>query len=170
MIRQDTLENPVKLVYLGIGSNLGNRKKNIEKAKFQLIKNNIKIKKISSFYESLSWPDPENPTFLNIVVEVSTNLNPIKLLQICKEIEVYLGRKKRVKNSPRECDIDILDYKRRKIRGKVILPHPRLHKRNFVLFPLFEINKAWKHPIYKHDIKSLISSLPNSDIRFIKQI
>ena len=97
MIRQDTLENPAKSVYLGIGSNLGNKKKNIEKAKFQLIKNNIKIKKISSFYESLSWPDPENPTFLNIVVEVSTNLNPIKLLQICKEIEVYLGRKKELK-------------------------------------------------------------------------
>ena len=170
MINQDISENLAKHIYLGIGSNLGNRKKNIEQAKFRLIENNVKIIQSSSLYESLSWPDPENPTFLNIVVEVSTNVDPIKLLQICKEIEVYLGRKKRVKNSPRECDIDILDYNGRKIRGKVILPHPRLHKRNFVLFPLFEINKAWKHPIYKHDIKSLISSLPNSDIRFIKQI
>ena len=164
------LENPVEPIYLGIGSNLGNRKKNIEKAKFQLIKNNIKIKKISSFYESLSWPDPENPTFLNIVVEVSTNLNPIKLLQKCKEIEVDLGRKKRVKNSPRECDIDIIDYNNKKMIGDVILPHPNMHKRNFVLFPLFELNKAWKHPVYKHDIKSLILLLSNKDIRSIKQI
>ena len=170
MINQDISENLAKHIYLGIGSNLGNRKKNIEQAKFKLIENNVKIIESSSLYESLSWPDPEKPTFLNIVIEVSTNLDPIKLLQICKEIEVYLGRKKRVKNSPRECDIDILDYKRRKLRGKVILPHPLLHKRNFVLFPLFEINKAWKHPIYKHDIKSLISLLSNSDIRFIKQI
>ena len=63
MIKQDILENQVKNFYLGIGSNLGNRKKNIEKAKFQLIKNNIKILKSSSYYESLSWPDPKNQNF-----------------------------------------------------------------------------------------------------------
>ena len=77
VIKQDILENQVRSIYLGIGSNLGNRKKNIEKAKFQLIKNNIKILKSSSYYESLSWPDPKKPKFLNIVLEIFTNQNPI---------------------------------------------------------------------------------------------
>ena len=88
---------------------------------------------------------------------------------LCKKIEIDIGRKKRSKNSPRECDIDILDYNCKKANGRVILPHPRLHKRNFVLLPLFEINKAWKHPILKQDIKTLILSLSNRDIRSIKQ-
>ena len=164
------LESPVKSIYLGIGSNLGNRKKNIEKAKFQLIKNNIKILKSSNYYESLSWPDFRKPKFLNIALEISTFLDPLSLLKVCKMIEKKLGRKKSLKNSPRECDIDILDYKNRKTKEQIILPHPRMHKRNFVLLPLFEINKAWKHPLKKQDIKTLISTLSNRDIRSIKQI
>ena len=110
MIRQDTSEKQVKSIYLGIGSNLGNKKENIEKAKFKLTKNKIKILKSSSFYQSLSWPNQKHPKFLNIVIQVSTNLKPLKLLEISKEIEVDLGRKRSVKNSPRECDIDLIDY------------------------------------------------------------
>ena len=85
MIKQDILENQVKSIYLGIGSNLGNRKKNIEKAKFELIKNNIKILKSSNYYESLSWPDPKKPKFLNIVLKIKTNLISKKLLKTCKK-------------------------------------------------------------------------------------
>ena len=170
MTRQDTSENQAKSIYLGIGSNLGNKLNNIEKAKFQLIQNNIRILRSSSFYESLSWPNPNNPKFLNIVIKICTNLSALKLLQICKKIETNLGRKKTLKNSPRECDIDIIDYKNKKINGIAILPHPRMHKRNFVLIPLFEINRAWIHPVLKLDIKSLIFSLSNRDIRSIKQI
>ena len=80
------LEDPVKSIYLGIGSNLGNRKKNIEKAKFQLIKNDIKILKSSNYYESLSWPDTRKPKFLNIALEISTFLDPFNLLKKCKII------------------------------------------------------------------------------------
>ena len=81
-----------------------------------------------------------------------------------------LGRKKTVKNSPRECDIDLIDYGNIKIANKIILPHPRMHTRNFVLLPLYEINKNWKHPVTKQHIKKLILSLPNKDITSIKQI
>ena len=81
-----------------------------------------------------------------------------------------MGRKKKPKNSPRKCDIDIIDYKSKKINAELILPHPRMHKRNFVLFPLFEINKDWKHPILKLNIKQLIYTLSNSDIRTINKI
>jgi len=164
------LENPVKSIYLGVGSNLGDKRKYIEQAKLRLLQNNIKIKKTSSFYESLSWPNPDNPKFLNIVLEVVTDLSPIKLLNICKKIEVSLGRKKRSKNAPRECDIDLLDYNGKKIDKNIILPHPRMHIRNFVLLPLYELNKAWIHPDLKLPIKKLILSLGNKDIRSIKQI
>ena len=170
MIKQDISENQVKSIYLGIGSNLGNKINNIEKAKFHLIQNKIEILKSSSFYESLSWPNPNNPKFLNIVIKIRTNLSALKLLQICKKIEVNLGRKKTLKNSPRECDIDIIDYNNKKINSIIHLPHPRMHERNFVLIPLFEINRAWMHPVLKLDIKSLIFSLSNRDIRSIKQI
>ena len=164
------LENQVKTVFLGIGSNLGNKKNNIELAKYGLIQNNIKIEKSSNYYESLSWPNPKNPKFLNIVLIIKTNLTPIKLLHICKKIEVSLGRKKRGKNAPRECDIDIIDYNNQKENTEIILPHPRMSKRNFVLFPLYEVDKAWTHPISGKPIKKLILSLSNRDIRSIKQI
>ena len=164
------LENQAKTVYLGIGSNLGNKKRNIEKAKFELIQNNIWIEKSSNYYETLSWPNPKNPKFLNIVLKIKTNLAPVKLLHICKKIEVFLGRKKREINAPRECDIDIIDYNRQNTNSKIILPHPRMSERNFVLLPLYELDKAWTHPISGQPIKKLILSLSNRDIRSIKQI
>ena len=170
MIKQDISENQVKSIYLGIGSNLGDKKKNIEKAKFELIKRNIKIIKSSNFYESLSWPNPNNPKFLNIVLEIKTNMTPLDLMKKNKEIEINLGRVKLAKNSPRTCDIDIIDYNKIIKNNKIILPHPRMHNRNFVLLPLFEINKNWKHPILKLNIKSLILSLSNRAITSIKQI
>ena len=156
------------MIYLGIGSNLGNRKKNIEKAKFNLINNNIKILRSSSYYESLSWPNPKKPKFLNVVLSVYTNLKPSKLIKICKKIEKDLGRKKTQKNSPRICDIDILDYRNKRIFSELILPHPRMHKRNFVLVPLFEVSKSWVHPLKKTSIKDLINSLKIEELRAIK--
>jgi len=163
-------ENPVKVIYLGIGSNLGNRKKNIEMTKFKLVANNVEIIKTSSYYESLSWPNQNNPKFINIIVKVKTRYTPLELIQKCQNIEKEMGRKKSPKNSPRVCDIDIIDYKNKEINRGLILPHPRMHTRNFVLLPLFEIDKDWKHPVLKHNIKKLILSLSNSDIRSIKQI
>ena len=163
-------ENPAKAIYLGIGSNLGNKRRNIENAKLNLLKNNISILESSSYYESLSWPNQKNPKFLNIVIKIKTNFTPLELIRKCKEIEIKLGRKKMPKNSPRVCDIDIIDFKNQKMKKDLILPHPRMHIRNFVLLPLFEIDKDWKHPVLKLNIKKLISSLSNSDIRSIKQI
>ena len=120
MIKPDISENQVKTIYLGLGSNLGNKLKNIEKAKFELISNNIKILRSSNYYESLSWPNPKNPKFLNIVLNVSTFLKPLELLKVCKNIEIKLGRKKSFINAPRLCDIDIIDYNHRRIISKII--------------------------------------------------
>ena len=170
MIRQDIYENQANKVFLAIGSNLGNRFRNIELAKIMLSDNRIKILKSSSFYETLSWPNIKNPKFLNVVLEIETNLRPLSLLDLCKKIEKSLGRKKSKKNSPRVCDIDILDYGKRNENNGINLPHPRLHQRNFVLIPLFEISKKWTHPKSKDHIKTLILKLSKKDITSIKQI
>ena len=170
MIRQDIYENQANKVFLAIGSNLGDRFRNIELAKIMLSDNRIKILKSSSFYETLSWPNIKNPKFLNVVLEIETNLRPLSLLNLCKKIEKFLGRKKSKKNSPRVCDIDILDYAKRNENNGINLPHPRLHQRNFVLIPLFEISKKWTHPKSKDHIKTLILKLSKKDITSIKQI
>ena len=163
-------EKQAKIIYLSIGSNLGNRKKNIEKTKFKLYSKGINIIRSSNYYETLSWPNPKNPKFYNIILKASSDLKILELLKICKQIETSLGRKKAPKNSPRTCDIDIIDYNQKFSANGINIPHPRMHLRNFVLIPLFEIEKTWKYPNSKLYIKNLIFSLSNSDIRSIKLV
>ena len=170
MIKQDISGNQARNIYLAIGSNLGNRKLNIERTKFHLNEKLIKLIKSSEYYETPSWPDPKKPKFLNIVIKVKCNFEPNDLLKICKTIEVKLGRKKALKNSPRVCDIDIIDFNGLISKKKLILPHKLMHKRSFVLLPLFEIEKQWLHPIFKTYVKKLIYYLPNKDIRSIKKV
>ena len=158
------------MLYIGVGSNLGSRINNIEKAKSFLFLNGINIIKSSSYYETLSWPEPSMPKFINIVIQSDTNLSPKKLLDKFKYIEKKLGRKKDLKNSPRTCDIDIISYDKKILAGDISIPHTRMHKRNFVLIPLYELDKNWFHPKLKSNIKKLIFSLPIKDIRSIKQI
>ena len=158
------------MIYIGIGSNLGNRIKNITKTKYFLDLHGINITKSSSYYETLSWPDPNKPKFINIVVQSNTKASPEKLLKIFKSIEKKLGRKKKSKNSPRTCDIDIISYNQKILTGNITIPHKRMHRRNFVLIPLFELNKNWFHPKTNENIKKLIFSLSIKDIRSIKQI
>ena len=170
MTKQDTLENQAKKIFLGIGSNLGNRIANIEKAKSILLENDINLISLSSFYETPSWPDPNKPRFINVVLKVTCEYEPLELLNLCKNIEKKIGRKKAPKNSPRICDIDIIDFDRLVLNDGLNLPHLRMHERNFVLFPLFEIERSWMHPVKKINIKKLIFSLPSKDIRSINKI
>tara|TARA_S200000501_G_scaffold359455_1_gene385363 strand:- start:361 stop:837 length:477 start_codon:yes stop_codon:yes gene_type:complete len=158
------------MIYLGIGSNLGNKIDNIERAKSLLCLNGINIIRTSSYYESLSWPNHRKPKFINIIIESNTQLSPIKLLEIIKSIEKKLGRKKTLKNSPRTCDIDIISYNQKVMQGDINIPHKRMNKRNFVLIPLFELNKKWVHPKTNDSIEKLIFSLPIKDITSIKKI
>ena len=175
MIKQDISENLVNVVFLSIGSNIGNKRRNIEKAKFLLMKSSIKIIKSSNIYETYAWPNKNHPKFYNVVIKIITKLKPVNLFFVIKEIEKKLGRKKTLVNRPRTCDIDILDYKGQIYKlyannNKLIIPHPSLHSRNFVLFPLFEIEKNWKHPLKKIKIRDLIGKLSNSSLYSIKQI
>ena len=158
------------MVYIGIGSNLGNRINNIENAKYLLEFNGINILKSSNYYETLSWPDAKKPKFINIVVRSNTKTSPYKLLEIFKTIEKKLGRSKGLKNSPRTCDIDIISYRNKIISNNIKIPHERMSQRNFVLIPLFEIAPNWIHPKTNKSIKKLIFSLPIKDITSINNI
>ena len=168
------LEKQAKTVFLSIGSNLGNKKKNIEHSKILLKSNNIEIVKTSKNYETQSWPDKKKPKFINIVLKVRTKFTAKNLLKKCLEIEKKIGPKRNKKNEPRVCDIDIIDYNgqiiKKSSKNYLILPHPEMHKRNFVLIPLFDINKSWFHPLKKTNIINLIKSLKIEDIRSIKVI
>ena len=175
MKKQDILGSRVSTVFLSLGSNLGNRCLNIEKAKFLLATNKITITKCSNYYETNSWPNNNFPKFLNIILKIKTKLDPFSLLMIIKDIEKKLGRKNKPKNYPRKCDIDIIDYDSRCFslnfnNTKLRIPHPRLHNRNFVLVPLFEISKNWKHPKFKLNISKLITNISAADLRNIKLI
>jgi len=173
VIKQDSSENLAKIVYLAIGSNLGDKRLNIEKAKSNLQDNHIRILKCSNDYETNSWPNKNNPKFINIVLKVKTIQSPINLLKIINMIELKLGRIRSKKNAPRTCDIDIIDYDKKILNTrnrKLILPHPSIETRNFVLLPLFEIEQSWKHPKTKINIVKLINSLPIKDLRSIKRI
>jgi 2-amino-4-hydroxy-6-hydroxymethyldihydropteridine diphosphokinase len=170
--KQDTSENRAKSAYLALGSNLGNKINNIEMAKLELAKYQIKILKSSSNYVSESWPDRTKPNYINIVIKIITMLTPIELLKACNLVELKLGRARKKINEPRTCDIDIIDYNKKiLIKNKqLILPHPRMNKRNFVLLPLFEIEKSWIHPESKINIVNLINFLPVKELRSIKQL
>ena len=168
------LEKRAKIVFLSIGSNLGNKKNNIDLVKSKLIINDIKKIKSSKNYETLSWPNKKNPKFINIVLKVKTFLSPHELMKKCLYIEKELGRERNKKNEPRICDIDIIDYDKIILKStrneNLYIPHPKMHKRNFVLLPLYEIAKTWIHPIKKAGIKDLINALDVDDLRTIKII
>ena len=127
--------------YLGIGSNLGNRRKNIKKALDYLAKTKgIKIEKTSRIYETEPVGGPAQRKFLNAAIKIKTSLTPQLFLKIIKKIEKDLGRRKTVRFGPREIDLDILLYGNKIIKRRdLTIPHPRMFEREFVLKPLREI-------------------------------
>ena len=152
------------MIHINIGSNLssvfGDKFKNINIAIDLLFALKIKIIKISDIYETPSYPNKKNPKFLNIGVLISCNFNPTELLKNLKLIEKKIGRIKAHKNEPRVCDIDKIDFNGLiKETNSLNLPHQRCHLRNFVLYPIKEIDPDWKHPILKKNIDLLIHEL-----------
>tara|TARA_Y100000741_G_C17996096_1_gene454122 strand:- start:62 stop:577 length:516 start_codon:yes stop_codon:yes gene_type:complete len=152
------------MIYLNIGSNLaslnGGRKYNIEKAIDYLKELKFNLIKISSFYETPSYPNKSDPKFINLCVKLQTSLKPVDFLKKLKIIEIELGRSRTKKNEPRTCDIDIIDYNGEIIKNNdLTIPHPRLHLRNFVIYPLREIEPNWIHPIFNKKIDNFFLKL-----------
>ncbi len=152
------------MIHLNIGSNLdskhGSRFDNISIAISLLINSKIKIIKISNFYETPSYPNQNFPKFLNVGLIINCEYNYLSLFKIIKKIEKKLGRIRSRKNDPRIIDIDIIDFKSKTQKTKELtLPHPRCHLRNFVLYPILQIDPNWSHPVLKKNVQYLINNL-----------
>ena len=152
------------MIHLNIGSNLnsihGSRFDNISIAINLLIQLNLKIEKISNFYETPSYPNQKLPKFLNIGILGNYNSSCLELLKSITSIQKKIGRFKSKKNDPRVIDIDIVDFNGLiENSNNIILPHPRAHLRNFVLYPILEIDPKWSHPVFKKNPQFLINNL-----------
>ncbi len=146
-------------VYLGLGSNLGNRQDNLDRA-LDFLSQRLRVVSISSLYDTEPVGNIEQPRFLNLVCQVYTRLAPNELLALAKGIESKLGRVSGKSNVPRPIDIDILFYDNQVIETpELVIPHPRLTERAFVLIPLAEIAPNLVHPVNGKTVKELKRSV-----------
>lgn len=153
--------------YLSLGSNLGDKKENLDKA-VELLKkhNNIQVIKVSSYYETQPVGYTDQDLFLNIAVEIETSLSPYELLEYCSEIEQILKRRRIIRWGPRTIDVDILLYDNFISNDeRLTIPHPRMTERAFVIVPLYEIAKDIR--IKGQDINSILKKLKKEGIRKI---
>jgi 2-amino-4-hydroxy-6-hydroxymethyldihydropteridine diphosphokinase len=156
------------VVFLALGSNIGNRLANLKAALGNLTPQ-MAVKNKSSVYETPPWGFTEQAPFLNQVVMVNTYLTPEALLSHLKRLETALGRVPSFQNGPRLIDIDILFYDDLMIDTHTIaIPHPRLHERAFVLVPLAEIAPDLVHPVLGRPIHELLDDVDRSDIKLFK--
>jgi len=154
-------------IYIGLGSNLGNRLANIRKAIELMKQEGIEIVKESSIYETEPVGYKEQGWFLNSVVKARTQFSPEGLWKRLEKIEKVMGREREIKWGPRIIDLDILFYGNKVLNGKQLqIPHPELHKRRFVLLPLKEIAPELVHPVLNKTIGEILGELEdNSEVR-----
>ncbi len=147
-----------KTIYLSLGSNIGDRGKNLYTAIAALAGANVRVTRVSSFYETEPVDLREQPWFLNCVVEVATEISALDLLHAVGEIESRMGSKKLVPKGPRLIDLDILLYGDETIDAPELqVPHPRMLLRRFVLVPLAEIAPSLQHPSWKGTAKEMLA-------------
>tara|TARA_A100000164_G_scaffold292401_1_gene265979 strand:- start:908 stop:1417 length:510 start_codon:yes stop_codon:yes gene_type:complete len=152
------------MIHLNVGSNLnsiyGSKYKNISIAINLLDGLNLKIKKISNFYETPSYPNRRLPKYTNVGLFAENYTDHNVLIEKISLVEKKIGRIKTKKNEPRVCDIDIIDFNGLVQNDRLLkLPHPRCHMRNFVLYPIKEIDPNWIHPILNKNVDFLINDL-----------
>jgi 2-amino-4-hydroxy-6-hydroxymethyldihydropteridine diphosphokinase len=150
----------MSIVYIGIGSNLGNREHNCRRAIELLGQRGVRVRKRSSLYETEPWGVKDQPRFLNMVIEIETELNPQELLEVLKNAETEVGRQKTFTWGPRIIDLDILFYNDLIVNeDNLKIPHPFMHERDFVLRPLVEIAPELRHPLLKMSVRELFNRL-----------
>jgi 2-amino-4-hydroxy-6-hydroxymethyldihydropteridine diphosphokinase len=153
--------------HIGLGSNIGKRKKNLEHSILLLKENGVQIVRESSIYETSPVGMAEQPWFLNQVLEIQTELEPEALLELVKNTEEQMGRKSAPAKGPRCIDIDILLAEDKIVhREGLIIPHPEMARRNFVLVPLKEIAPETIHPVLDERIEDIWKN--NIDTSIVK--
>lgn len=153
----------MSLVYLALGSNLGEREANLRAARERLA-TQVRILKTSAVCETEPWGFREQPAFLNQVLKGRTALEPLELLDFLKSIEAALGREANFRYGPRVIDLDILFYGRQVLdTQRLQIPHPRLHERAFVLVPLAEIAPGLIHPVLRKRVSTLLRDAAGKD-------
>jgi 2-amino-4-hydroxy-6-hydroxymethyldihydropteridine diphosphokinase len=156
-------------VFLGVGTNLGNRMSNLETAQ-KAISAFVTIEKVSKVYKTAPWGMLDQPDFLNQVWEASTSLNPVELLQRIQQLEIDLGRKPSVLYGPRLIDIDILLFSNLILKSAdLVIPHPHISERAFVLAPLADLEPDLIIPGLKHTVKELLSSHKNWEAKLARK-
>jgi 2-amino-4-hydroxy-6-hydroxymethyldihydropteridine diphosphokinase len=144
-------------VYLSLGTNIGDRAANLKEAVASLPPQ-MTVKKKSNVYETPPWGYTEQDAFLNQVVQVTTYLEPEPLLKHLKRLEVALGREPTFRYGPRLIDIDILFYDDLVFKSpSLIIPHPNVHERGFVLLPMMDIAPDHVHPVNRKSIREMVS-------------
>jgi len=152
----------MSIIYLSLGSNLGDRLATIKKA-LRMLESRVDVRSVSSVYETEPWGLKNQPLFLNLVCSGQTDLTPYALLDFVKGIEQQLGRQSAVRYGPRPIDIDILFYDRRIFRSsRLEIPHPRLADRAFVLYPLADIAPDLEHPVTGKTVCAMLAALEES--------
>ncbi len=156
-------------VYLALGTNLGNRLANLNAA-IKLLSQSSVINLQSSIYETPPWGYTDQPAFLNMAVKAETDLDAASLLKRLKQVEAEVGRVESFRWGPRQIDIDILFYDDLIFESEsLIIPHPRLHERAFVLVPLTDIAPDFVHPILKKTIKELLAQMDSTEIKLFSK-
>jgi len=159
---------PREIVFIGFGSNLGNRLDFCDRAITLLgLLPASQVTGVSSLYETEPLPenDPGPQWFLNGVVRLETELPPLRLLEVCREVEKALGRDPEHRSGPRTLDLDMLLYGARVIQESgLTVPHPRLHLRRFVLTPLAELDPDLRHPVLDKTVRALLAELHDPSV------
>lgn len=144
-------------IYLLLGSNLGNSRVQISKAIVRIEKHIGKVHRKSDFYYTAAWGNTEQPDFLNQVIIVESSLVPLETMRTILKIEETMGRRRTVKNAPRNIDIDILFFNKKIVaQPQLTIPHPEIQNRRFVLVPLNQLSPNLQHPLLKTTIHQLL--------------